>query len=177
MKWVTSSICLVFLYAFAVTFCFWSDTPWLAIFGLLYLAMSVVNAVLAIHTAVTAPNSPQACRQMSRVMLFVKLDAIPFFIANYVLWICVFAFSVILPLGFTLWIFIPIAVIATYIVLLTTTAFSIPTIVLLARSKQLKPFEAIVHIVLQFIFVLDVIDVVYISIALRKKKSAAVPAP
>ena len=92
----------------------------------------------------------------------MKLWPIPVFILNFAYWFIL----MLVPAGFVFAIFLPIDVIFIYSVVLTSAVTGVKTISLYEQAGVLEHGKAMIHKVLQFVFVLDVIDTIYLRIKL-----------
>jgi len=90
---------------------------------------------------------------------FLKLSLIPFFILNFLYWtICV----VIVPMGFVYALYLPGVVVLTYTVTAITGICGSSTIMAYERAGQLQKELTVIHLILQFVFVLDIFDTIYL---------------
>lgn len=169
VKLFLSTAFLITLYGFFSVFCFIHNKILLALSGLILLAVSIINIVFSIIIAISTQNLPKVRNEMRKIMLFIKLLSIPFFIINFAIWTGVVGTVSLFPGGLLIWIFVPIIVFLTFIILLVTSSFSISTVILYGRSKLLNKHEIIIHILLQLIFVIDVFDAMFLFCILGKK--------
>jgi hypothetical protein len=168
MKWRSGVLFLISLYLFTITHYFLDNIILEVIFGLLLFVSSIANVVISLKCAFTTQEIEKVRNEMRRIMLFIKLLSVPCFVVNFLIW----ALYGIVPMGFVMWIFLPLVIFITYSVLLVTSSFSVSTIILYGKSKKLSKVEIIVHIWLQLIFVIDVIDAIYLFIVLNKRETS-----
>lgn len=124
----------------------------------LCMLLGIVNLVFAVKEAAVYTENG-----FRNVMRF-KLMHIPFFIVNFLFWLFYMAASANPFLIFT-WVFIPVVVLYTYGVMLATSFHECGHLVTCKRKGLLGQHKIWYHIILQFIFVLDIID----SIVLYRK--------
>jgi hypothetical protein len=127
------------------------------------------NIIMSIISAFGSIINKNSLNSMINRMLFLKLSVIPFFILNFMLWTGLFGTLILFPGGIFLLALAPIIVLLTFTVLLVTSSSTISVLVYCYRAKQIDISKLIVHIVLQLIFVVDVIDSIYLYKILRKK--------
>lgn len=169
MKLFLSTAFLITLYGFLSAFCFFSNKILMVLSGLILLAVSIINIVFSIIIAIRTQDLAKVRNEMRKIMLFIKLLSIPFFIINFAIWTGVVGTVSLFPGGFLIWIFVPVIVFLTFIILLVTSSFSISTVILYGRSKLLNKHEIVIHILLQLIFVIDVFDAIFLFYILGKK--------
>ena len=180
MKWVLSAVFLSLFYMWFV-FAYFGigidlgvNLIWIVV--LPSVLVGVASVVAAIAVAVASRDPRRDSTSLRKVMVFSKVTAIPFFVGNFLMWSGVWAislFSVISAL-FAQAVLIPVAVVLTYCVMLVTSADSIATIVLAARAKLLRPTEVAVHIILQLIFVADVVSAIVVAVTLRRRTNQSI---
>jgi len=169
VKLFLSTTFLITLYGFLSVFCFSSNKTLLALSGLILLVVSISNIVYSIKLAIRTQNLPKVRNDMRKIMLFIKLLSIPFFLINFTIWTGLVGMLSIFPGGFVIWVFVPVMVFLTFIILLVTSSFSISTVILYGRSKLLNKPEVFIHILLQLVFVIDVFDAIFLFNVLGKK--------
>ena len=125
---------------------------------------NILMSIISAFQSIEAKNRPNS---MLNRMLFLKLSVIPFFVINFMLWTGLFGTFMCFPGGIFLLALAPIIVLLTFTVLLVTSSSTISVLVYCYRAKQIDIYKLIVHIVLQLIFVVDVIDSIYLFIKLR----------
>lgn len=174
MRWLFGTMFIIALYLFATSLYIFSNILLIAAALLLILISSVANIILSVRAIIQSENPEKSENQMRKIMLFVKLMSVPFFIFNFLRALLTFMpFGAVMAFGDL--IFVPLAVFATYLLMIATSAFSIPVIAFYRKSKKIKTTEAAIHIILQLIFVIDVIDSIYLFIALSKKDADTLP--
>ena len=116
-------------------------------------------------------------------MLILKYGLLCFFVVHFVVSVCVisvgsllvlaasrgtilFTFPVVLPwfIGF-----IFILIFFTWLMLLPGAFYAVQVIRMSILEKKCSPRMAIIHILLQFIFLVDVLDTMYISVKMHNK--------
>jgi len=133
---------------------------------LLSVVLAVCNIVCAIKNDKRMASGQAAA---FRSVLGFKLALIPFFIIHFVMWL-IFALGSFNPFMMFLWILIPIGIGYAYIALLVTSAYAITGIIALGRQGVITKRQAPLHIVLQLIFVLDVIDGIYLARLIKRRQ-------
>lgn len=122
------------------------------------MLFGIVNLIFALkEVSVCTENG------FRNVMRF-KLIQIPFFIVNFLFWLFYMLASANPFLIFT-WVFIPVVILYTYGVMLATSFHECAHLIACKRKGLLGQHKIWYHIILQFIFVLDIID----SIVLYRK--------
>lgn len=172
MKWILPSVQVILLYLLATVFFIdlnFHTGHYLIILGVLLFISGAINIAYAVKCAIKPSNKSKEREKLRAAMLFFKLLTVPFFIANFI----VFAIAAFLPLIFVFWIFYPLVVIATYFLMLVTSSYSIAVLVLYNKSKLLSKRAFAVHVILQLVFIADVVDAIYLFFALRKKDLGA----
>ncbi|MBQ8144427.1 MAG: hypothetical protein IJ042_06510, partial [Butyricicoccus sp.] len=100
--------------------------------------------------------------ELQKKMLVLKLTTIPFYLINFAIWGILGMAMLVVP---GMFLGLPIVLIGTaysYFCLLVTSANSIAFINFKYRNAQIPRRKAILHCVLQLIFVIDVIDCMYL---------------
>ncbi len=124
------------------------------------LALCAVNIVCAVRRCGDAEHAAR----LSGIGLLWKLLAVPYFLLNFAAWVMVSMAFVVLP-GFQLFLLgVPLAAAATYVPLLTSSAYTVAAVV--AARRQGIPVK-LRHILLELVFVLDVIDAIWLYFHLR----------
>jgi hypothetical protein len=95
-----------------------------------------------------------------------KLFLIPFWIINFIVLAIVLAILVFGTRGIGI-IIVPIPIFMSYVILISTSVFGIFYLVLLKKNNEITKDEYIVNILLQFLFVFDIVSLLYLMI---KKK-------
>ncbi|MDR1131063.1 MAG: hypothetical protein LBL15_01415 [Oscillospiraceae bacterium] len=145
--------------------------PPLAYFLFGFLLLSVVLAVINIIRGIKAYMASLYHVGMNDsfgTILAFKIGLVPFFLINFVLWAVVFVIGAFNPFMMFLWIFIPFGIGYTYLMLLATSAYTIPHIIRLKRGGHLTKRQCVFHVVLQLLFVTDVIDSIIFYSKYRK---------
>ena len=94
-----------------------------------------------------------------------KLLEVPYFLLNLLAWVAVSSAFLVVP-GHQLFLLgLPLAVLATYLPLLTSSAYTVAAIIAARRAGVLVKKR---HIILQLLFVLDILDAVWLFFRLRK---------
>lgn len=169
MKWFLNISFVVFLYISFGIYSMESNLIKILIVVLLILS-GFGNIIMSIISAFHSIDINYRRNSMINRMLFFKLSVIPFFIFNFMLWTGVFGTLMLFPGGIFVLALVPIIIFLTFTVLLVTSSSTISVLVYCYRAKQIDISKLIVHIVLQLIFVVDVIDSIYLYKILRKKQ-------
>ncbi|TYQ16719.1 UNVERIFIED_CONTAM: hypothetical protein Cloal_3287 [Acetivibrio alkalicellulosi] len=172
MKWFISSLFLVTLYFFGISIYLLADGTLVIVSMLALIFLSVVNFIFSIFYVTTSNDLYKVSNEMRKVMLFVKLMVIPFFVSNFLILALGTVIIALFPKTTVLTFFsTPILVFLTFLILLATSLFSIPAIILYGRTKELNKVEVVIHVILQLIFVFDIIDAIFLFFYLRKRKT------
>lgn len=153
----------LFIILFLLTNAFFEPLAYFC-FIMIFVCMGVC-VLLGIANLIFALKEVTVCTEngFRNVMRF-KLIHIPFFIVNFLFWLFYMAASANPFLIFT-WVFIPVVILYTYGVMLATSFHVCGHLLACKRKGLLGQHKIWYHIILQFIFVLDIID----SIVLYKK--------
>ena len=135
---------------------------WLSIVILL-LILSIINLISAIKLFIQ-----KDVILLRKSMILIKLASIPFFIFNFIFFVVVLFVFVVASRGLGI-ILVPIPIIITYLILLVTSTYSILFIIILKRFKIISNKSAIINIIIQLIFVLDMIGVLFLLKNYSKK--------
>lgn len=145
----------------------YTDAPAaLLLYGTLPLTAAVallcaVNIVCAVRACGRA-GAAEAVR-LSGLGLVWKLLAIPYFLLNFLAWTAVSAAFLVVP-GLQIFLLgLPLAALATYIPLLTSSAYTIAAVIAARRAGV--PVKKR-HVVFQMLFVLDTIDAIWLFLRL-----------
>jgi hypothetical protein len=121
-----------------------------------YLVLSIIN-IISIIFDYKNNNLESLFQKMKRV----KINLIPFWIVNFICYLPISAILLVAGHGFG-FIIVPVFIFVSYTVLLLTSIFSILYLSKLRKNNILLKKQFIIHTILQFIFIADVIDVIYI---------------
>lgn len=103
-----------------------------------------------------------------KTIMFFKIAFIPYFIINFFFWFCVIGILLNPVMAFIGVALIPVAVISTYLTMLITSIYGISIISAMGRNKALTLREYVIHIICQLIFIVDVVDIIYLNIKYKK---------
>lgn len=103
-----------------------------------------------------------------------KLVLVPWYITNFVFWAVFVPIAIVIPGLQMLLLLVPIAIVSTALTLLATSSLNIAAIVQMRRMSLLSKGTAVLHIILQLMFVTDVIDAVYLWRKYRKMESQVI---
>lgn len=92
------------------------------------------------------------------LILRSKLCNTPFFILNILMWLLVVP-ATFNPFLMWVWLFVPLAIVYAYMLLLATSSYAIAHLIFLCRKGEISKRTCVLHIFLQLIFVVDVIDI------------------
>ncbi|MGW6282087.1 hypothetical protein [Kribbella sp. NPDC055071] len=199
---VCSAFALVWLVCLALVFWLHVDASLLS-YVLYYLGFATPLAFLALALVPVVPlitfrtavrlflgDDLDGLRQSART---VKLSLIPLFLQNFVLGATIVLVWTLLPVAITRgallfmgpWgvafvgataasALIP-AVVGTYLMMLPTSIYGVTCLVLMLRRHVISPRFCALHIVLQFIFVADIISTLVVAHRARKVLTATTP--
>lgn len=125
--------------------------------------LCIINIVCAVR-ACWGAGSAEAVR-LSGLGLVWKLLAIPYFLLNFLAWAAVGTAFVVVPGLQVLLLGLPLAALATYIPLLTSSAYTIAAAIG-ARRAGIPVKKR--HIVFQLLFILDTLDALWLFFYLRR---------
>ncbi|MCL2137678.1 MAG: hypothetical protein FWH40_09245 [Coriobacteriia bacterium] len=138
-----------------------------------FLVASIIFALLNIGSAVFIVakhiDNFQNVRDTNRRVLAFKLLAIPFYVINLLIWVFMTGISVVMPGNiFFLMFGIPIGIGYAFLVLLSSSTYSIAILVSLRKNNEITRGKFVLHLVCQLIFVLDVIDQLVLTMRIRR---------
>lgn len=146
----------------------------------LIIVLGAANIVCAVRSVLPRQNNTAPHSKAKTHMFVFKLLAIPYFIIyNFLSCLFIALFPLILPLGLVnpfnirIWILIPFQVLFAYFILLVISSYSIAAILSYRRANRLTRVETAVHIVLQLIFVADVVDAAVLFFRLTDTRKPA----
>ena len=103
-----------------------------------------------------------------RIFLY-KTACIPFFAINFAFWL-ILSLGAANPFLFWAYIFVPAAVLFALVLMLASSYQVIAGLAETVRKGEMKKVEFVLHIVLQHIFVVDVIDALFLMIKEKKRR-------
>ena len=120
-----------------------------------WIALLVLSVILLIVDAALLLRRSNFHR-LVRSMLEVKLAAIPYFIVNFLILAAVMVGVIVGSRGFgIILVWVPFAL--TYVVFLPTSIYSFAVLLFAHRYHLLRSGGFVVHVLLQFVFVLDLL--------------------
>jgi hypothetical protein len=131
---------------------------------ILLFIITIALAIANIVNGILSKNKLLISHEYCKSILVFKLIMIPFFILNFLMWYMAMAL-VFLFGGFLL---IPIGIAFTYIILLSSSAYVISELHVWYKNKEITPTFLIIHLILQLLFVADIIDYIYVYQTLNK---------
>ena len=134
-------------------------------FSIILNVILVINAILNIIIAIRIfrqNNLEDARRSMKKIKLYL----IPYWVINFIF--SLILTSALLIVGVILGL---IFIIQAYLLLIATSCYSISFLGILLKNKKISLKSFIIHLLLQFCFVMDIIDTIYL---LRKYKNNVV---
>jgi hypothetical protein len=120
----------------------------------LFIFVSVIN----IFNSIKLLRNKEELK-LRKSMMYIKFGAIPFFIINFIVLTACTLILIGASRGVGI-IFVPIPVFFTYALLLSTSIYSVSYLIHLKNEKKIESNIFLIHLVLQFCFVLDVISVI-----------------
>jgi hypothetical protein len=126
------------------------------LFGLLLLSV-VLATINIIHgfKGYKTLNNRETAYSFGAILAF-KIGFIPFFAITFAAW-AFFALATMNPLLIFLWLLIPFGIGYSYFMLLATSSYTIPHMIRLMRSGRITKGKCALHVILQLLFVTDVI--------------------
>ncbi len=135
--------------------------PLVSYFVIVFFIITFVLAVINFVTAIKMHYIVRADSEMGKAVMTFKLSLLPFFIINFILWM-MFTLGTFNPFMMALWIFIPLGVAYTYMILLVTSTYAILHIINLQCLGLFTAKQTFIHSVCQLIFIIDIIDYWYV---------------
>lgn len=133
---------------------------WFIVFGIISL-ICIISIIIDFKKNDT--------RKLYKKMKRIKLGLIPYWILNFICYIPISSLLLVVGHGFGFFI-VPLFVLASYLVLLLSSSFSIVYLLNLRRNCIISTKQLIKHSIMQLIFVVDIIDIIYIIRKLGKSK-------
>lgn len=172
MLWVITGIFTIILTKLNV-----SDDlmVWIAIilYGALYIFYIICKiywGIRNIKTGIKLAKSGDGDSMMS-FMKITKFGSIPLYVIVFIIYFFMTLVMLLAPMGFLMIPFTLVpAVIFTYLNVIFTSAFTIGFLVDKKIKGEVSMAFVIINGILQFCFVLDVIDTIYLCVKFRKKK-------
>ena len=138
---------------------------------LLYGSLPLTGAVLAL-CVVNLVRAVRACRgagweetlRLSRIGMVWKLLAVPYYLLNFAAWVMAGVMGMFPGMQF-LGLLLPLAAAATYLPLLTSSAYTVAAIVCAKRQGRRI---GLCHILWQLLFLTDLVDAIWLYCSLRK---------
>lgn len=157
-------VIMVYISFFLLLWTLSGDTAQWILFAIILLVTLTFGCLIVISNIKILLHITSHMNEVRRLHLktqwkFLKLALIPFFILNFLFWvICI----VIVPIGFVYIIYMPGVIVLTYAVTAITGISGLSTIMAYERAGQFQKELTIVHLILQFVFVLDILDTIYL---------------
>lgn len=164
----------VFLAIFMLSSQEWSDSSGFGPFIIPLIMMLIVCALVVANIAGAIISTIRLKHLSFRAVMVFKLCLIPFYIVNFVCWGIA---SMVFHIALFIWPLIPFIIAYTYFTVVGTSAHNIANLLTLRRNKRISTKQCVVHCILQFIFIVDVIDCVYLVIKQKKIESVLVQQP
>lgn len=131
------------------------------------LGIGAIAAVL--FRLLRGGQSPELQKTFNRMALLMKLPAVPFFGINLLLWLLVSAAFLVIP-GLQIFLLSSLLGVAfAYFVVLVTSAYSVGALYLSFRAGGLTCKGFVWGILLQLIFVADVISYLFLYFRVRRQ--------
>jgi len=137
----------------------------LAIWFIAYIVISIKNIFYNKYLLVNNDND-----KLKKNAELVKFGAIPFWIINFII-LALITFAAVMGTRGILMFFVPIPILVSYIIFLGTSIFSISYIRLLYKEKVIVFKQMVIYIILQLIFCLDVVGILYLKIKYKNKEN------
>lgn len=144
--------------------------PYLCIYLALLVFMVfliIMNIVYSIKLHKLAFYNKIKGNPLKTIMIF-KIGFIPFFLINFLFWFSMIGILLNPMMGFIGVFLIPIALISTYSTMLITSIYGISLISVMGRKNILKWGQCVIHIIFQLIFIVDVVDLIFLFVRYRK---------
>jgi hypothetical protein len=134
------------------------------IWFVLYCIISIIN-IVSIIIDYRKNDTELLFKKMKRV----KIGLIPYWVINFICYLPISVVMLLVGHGFG-FLIVPIFIFASYMVLCLTSLFSILYLLNLKKNNNISKKQFIIHTLLQLIFVVDIIDTIYLIIKLKKCK-------
>lgn len=141
----------------------------------LVLGLTVLSGVLGLWSALSvllggsaSQQDGKTCRRLNSGALAMKLLLVPFWTIHFVMWVLVSMAFLVVPGLFILLPLNLIGVCVAYFTLLVSSTYTGRNIYIHYRRGVLSKTQCIWGIVLQLVFVLDVLSCLYFYIAIRQ---------
>jgi hypothetical protein len=121
-----------------------------------YSVLSIIN-IISILSDYKNNNIEKIFQKMKRI----KTSLIPFWIINFICYVPISAILLAAGHGFG-FIIVPLFIFLSYTVLILTSLFSILYLLKLRKNNIISRKQFVIHIILQLIFVIDIIDTIYV---------------
>ncbi len=129
----------------------------------------IVNVVYAIVEGIVKAGKNNVIKGNAIAVFIIKLVLIPFYILNFGIWLLITMGFLVVP-GLQIFLgIIAVAVVWTYGVLLSTSVYGSFVIGNLCKNKKIPVSVAVILIILQFIFVTDIISYMIFYLVKRKE--------
>lgn len=133
------------------------------LFIILAVVLAFINIGCAIFVAREIIADKRKRKAINRTVLLFKLLAIPFYAINYIIWTFMTGLFIVMPGNIFFLIFIvPIGIGFAFVVLLAASSYSIVLLFALKKNGEISLKKFIIHTFCQLIFVVDVIDQIFI---------------
>lgn len=152
-----------------IGFSFSKDTINKGILGFLAIICAVSILLNIINSIVYLIKGKEDIElKFIKTSLISKVLLMPFYIINFLFWLCVTMGFLVIP-GFQIFIVVTLFIaLITYMILLSTSCYSIVAISKLYRKGKISLSSAIVNIIFQFMFVFDIISLTIFYFKNRK---------
>jgi hypothetical protein len=136
------------------------------LFGVAAIVMIIINIISAARIRKRMAENEALQQKVIRGIFWYKILLIPVYATFFMLASMMLTFAIFLPLLF-LWIFA--LIILAYLLLVTSALYAV-AIIRTKHKEGILKIPSVIHGILQFLFVLDVIDYIVLFIRLRKPK-------
>lgn len=135
----------------------------LAIICIVSILLNIINSMIYLIKGKDTTES-----SLLKISLICKVLLILFYIINFLFWLCVTMGILMIP-GLQIFVFVTLfIVLLTYLTLLSTSCYSIVSILKLYKKGKISLSSAIINIIFQFMFVFDVIGLAIFYFRYRK---------
>lgn len=141
-------------------------------FAWILVILVLVSGCFNTANAVKMQRNPTAETGLSmKAIMILKLFLLPVYAAFFMILLA--SLGMLLSIWFTIVgvFMLPLTMIFSYFVLLTSSSLAISQIIILGRKRTMSIGQCVIHIILQLFFVTDVIDSIVVY---RKERSAAI---
>lgn len=124
------------------------------------LAFLIISTILGLVNLIMAFTNKQD--NVIKMTMISKLILIPYFIINFIIcMLLTIGFSFVFTILSTI-ILIPLFILFTFMTMIVTSSYNISYLINKFKQKEINIITFIMHLILQCVFICDIIDTIYI---------------